>query len=212
MFNLIRVAVIDDHPLFLEGLVGMLAHTEDVEVVGQGATASDALKIAQDLHPDVILLDVVLPGGGVEAAAAIARTCPKVCIVMLTASEEEHHVSLTLQAGARGYILKGSSSQEIIDAVRAVASGDSYVPPTLAARLLIKRGEQTEAAVIRQSDLTSREETIFSLVGRGMSNKEIARGLNCTERTVKHHMTNIMKKLGVRNRVQAALKLQTGRN
>jgi two-component system nitrate/nitrite response regulator NarL len=207
MSKLLRVAVIDDHPLFREGVVGMLTSVDGIEVVGQGATAAEALKVAQELLPDVMLLDVGMPGGGVEAAASIARTCPNVRIIMLTASENEQDVASALQAGARGYLLKGSSGHEVVQTLRAVAGGDSYVAPNLAARLLIKQGQRTETIVDRNPhDLTSREEEIFALVALGMSNKEIARRFNCTERTIKHHMTNIMQKLNVRNRVQAALK------
>ena len=203
----IRIAVIDDHPVFREGVVGMLSYVDGVEVVGEGATAADALKVAQDLLPDVILLDVNMPGGGLQAAADIARVCPNVRTIMLTASENEQDVTSALQAGARGYILKGSSGDEVVATVRAIARGDSYVAPNLAARLLIKQGKRIGTIVERNAhDLTSREEEIFALVSRGMSNKEVARCRKCTERSVKHHMTNIMRKLHVRNRVEAALK------
>jgi DNA-binding NarL/FixJ family response regulator len=205
----IRIAVIDDHPMFREGVVGMLTHVDGVEVVGEGATAADALKVAQDLLPDVILLDVRLPGGGVEAAAKIAHVCPNVRTIMLTASENEQDVTSALQAGARGYILKASSGPEVVETVRAIFRGGSYVEPNLAARWLMKKGKRIEI-VDNLRDLTSREEEIFELVSRGMSNKEVARGRKCTERTVKHHMTNIMRKLNVRNRVEAVLKFSRG--
>jgi two-component system nitrate/nitrite response regulator NarL len=207
MVNPIRVAVIDDHPLFREGVTKTLASVRDFEVVGEGATALQALRIAQDHSPDIVLLDVALPGGGVEAAAAIAGACPNVCTVMLTASENEHHLVAALKAGARGYILKGTGGRDLIDALRAVCEGQSYVPPNLAARLLVSQRQRAEAVADYDTrGLTSREKEIFALVARGMSNKEIARAFICTERTVKHHMTNIMQKLNVRNRVQAALK------
>ena len=125
MIGLIRLAVIDDHPLFREGMVGMLTGA-DGEVVGQGSTAVD------ELAPDAMLLDVCLPGGGLEAAGNIARTCAHVRTVMLTASEDEQHVGSALQAGARGYILKGSSGREVVETVRNIARGDSYVAPNLA--------------------------------------------------------------------------------
>ena len=208
-----RVAIIDDHPLFLDGVASMLASIDGIEVVGRGTTAADAIKIAQELVPDVMLLDLFLPGGGVEAAANITRVYPNVRIVMLTASEREQDVAAALQAGARGYILKGSSGQEVVETLRAIARGDSYVAPNLAARLLIKQNKQVEAVVERSfHDLTAREEDIFALVARGMSNKEMARIFKCTERTIKHHMTNIMQKLNVRNRVEAALKFDPERS
>jgi DNA-binding NarL/FixJ family response regulator len=213
MSKSLRVAIVDDHPLFREGVANMLASVDGIEVVGQGATAAEALKVAQECAPDVLLLDVCLPGGGVEAAANIAGTCPSVRIVMLTASESEQDVAAALQAGARGYILKGSSGREVVETLRTIASGDSYVAPNLAARLLIKKSKGIEAAVDHNPhDLTTREEEIFALVARGMSNKEIARVFKCTERTIKHHMTNIMQKLNVRNRVEAALKFNPERS
>jgi two-component system nitrate/nitrite response regulator NarL len=209
MPNLLRVAVIDAHPLFREGAVNMLTSVDDIEVVGQGATADDALKVARECDPDVMLLDVRLPGGGVEAAARIARVCPNVRTLVLTASEDERDVTSALQAGARGYILKDSSAHEVVEAVRAVARGDSHVAPSLAARLLINKGKRIEAVVdAHRHDLTSREGEIFVFVSQGLSNKEIARKFKCTDRTVKHHMTHIMQKLNVRNRVQVALKFQ----
>ena len=202
----VRVAVIDDHPLFRAGTIQALKTTDGIEVVGEGATAVEALKIARDLSPDVMVLDLRLPGGGVEAITNINRDYPDVRIVVLTVSENEQDVTSVLQAGARGYILKGSSGLDVVRTVQAIAQGNSYVAPSLAAQLLIK-GTQVKAVVKENHrDLTCREEEIFGLVSRGMSNKEIARSLNCTERTIKHHMTHIMQKLHVRNRVEAVLK------
>jgi len=207
MPNALRVAVIDDHPLFREGVISVLMGVDDIEVVGQGATAADALKIAQELVPDVMLLDLCLPGGGVNAAASIAHTCPSVGTIMLTASEDEQDVASALQAGVKGYILKGSGGHEIVKAMRAVVRGGSYVAPSFAARLLVSKVKRIEVTVDdNRRDLSSREEEVFALVAQGRSNKEVARSLKCTERTVKHHMTNIMQKLSVRNRVEAVLK------
>ncbi|HSV25778.1 MAG TPA: response regulator transcription factor [Xanthobacteraceae bacterium] len=209
MSDAIRIAVIDDHPMFREGAVQTLTCVDGIEVVGEGATADDALKVAEELRPDVMLLDIGLPGGGVQAAANIARACPGVRAVMLTASESELDVASALQAGARGYILKGSSGAEVVETVRAIFRGESYVAPSLAARLLIQMGKRTEVATSKPAnDLTAREEEILSLVSSGMTNKEIANRLNLTERTVKHHMTSIMRKSNVRNRVEAMLKFR----
>jgi len=209
MSDAIRIAVIDDHPMFREGAVQTLTCIDGIEVVGEGATAEDALKVAEELRPDVMLLDIGLPGGGVQAAANIARACPGVRAVMLTASESELDVASALQAGARGYILKGSSGAEVVETVRAIFRGESYVAPSLAARLLIQMGKRTEVATSKPAnDLTAREEEILSLVSSGMTNKEIANRLHLTERTVKHHMTSIMRKSNVRNRVEAMLKFR----
>src|SRR5215813_5196363 len=133
----IRIAVIDDHPMFREGAMQIFAGLDDMEVVAEGATAADALRLAKQFHPDVMLLDISLPGGGLEAAAGIARACPNVRTVMLTASESELDVAAALQAGARGYILKGSSGAEVVETVRAIFRGESYIAPYLAAKLLL---------------------------------------------------------------------------
>ncbi len=208
MANQIRIAVIDDHPLYREGIVQTLTEAEGLEVVAEGATAADALKVAQECLPDVILLDLRIPGGGVEAAANIADACPRVRIMMLTASENERDVTSALQAGVRGYILKGSSGPEVAETVRAIYRGEHYVSAGLGARLLIKIGKRCGAAVDHNPhDLTSREGEILALVSRGMSNKEVARRLKCADRTVKYQMTKIMQKFDVRNRLQAVLKL-----
>src|SRR6516225_3401381 len=206
MPDAIQIAIIDDHPMFREGAAQIFARMDDIEVVAEGATAADAVRVAQELRPDVMLLDISLPGDGLAAAASIARTCPGVQTVMLTASESELHVASALKAGARGYILKGSSGAEVVETVRAVYNGQSHLAPSLATRLLIQMGERGEAADDKPAnDLTSREEEILSLVSRGMRNKEIASRLELTERTVKHHMTSIMRKSKVRNRVEAML-------
>ena len=203
----VRVAIIDDHPLFRDGVVATLNADKTLEVVGQGATAEQAVQISQDILPDVLLLDISIPGGGIEAMREIARLCPYVKVVMLTASENEKHVSDALEAGARGYILKGVGAQELIRTVHAVNQGDSYVTPQLAARLLsmMKSPQAAPASGNDLPALTRREEQILDSVAVGKTNKEIARILNISEKTVKHYMTNIMHKLQVRNRVEAAL-------
>jgi DNA-binding NarL/FixJ family response regulator len=209
MIDLIRVAVIDDHPLFREGVVNVLKSSGEFDVVGEGASASDALKIAREKTPNVVLLDVNIAGGGIEVASELICAHPTIGVIMLTASEDEQHVTSALKAGVSGYLLKGSSGQEVVEAVRSIVRGESYIAPNLAARLLSRKSERV--AVV-ECDLTSREKEVFASLARGMSNKEIARTFNCTERTVKHHMTNIMQKLNVRNRVQAALKFQAERH
>jgi two-component system, NarL family, nitrate/nitrite response regulator NarL len=204
--KLIRIAVVDDHPLYRAGTIKALMQAEGFEVVGEGATAADALKIAQELIPDAILLDLRLPGGGVEAATSISRDCPSVRIIVLTVSEDEKDVVSALAAGVRGYILKGCSGRDLIETVGSVARGNAYVMPSLAARILVNKAQIEAVAHDNPHNFTSREKEIFALVSQGMSNKEIARRLKSTDRTIKHHMTNIMQKLDVRTRVQAALK------
>lgn len=132
----IKVAVVDDHPLFREGVANTIQRSGTVELVAEGETAEDAIEIAKAKSPDIMLLDVSLPGGGVEAARAITSTCPVVKVVMLTVSESEEHVQQAMAAGVHGYILKGTSGPELISTLRAVARGEYYVTPTFAARIL----------------------------------------------------------------------------
>ncbi|HSF93796.1 MAG TPA: response regulator transcription factor [Thermohalobaculum sp.] len=203
----IRIVLVDDHPLFREGVAKTLTDQGGFEVVGQGASADDAVRLADEHLPDIMLLDISMPGGGIEAARKIAGNCPVVKIIMLTVSEHNDNVVAALKAGARGYILKGVGGDELISIVRDVKKGDSYVSPDLAARLLtdVQSGTKDDDEVDPVAGLTAREEQILKLVSQGLSNKEVARDLDLQEKTVKHYMTNILQKLQVRNRVEAAL-------
>ncbi|MDJ0741086.1 MAG: response regulator transcription factor [Gammaproteobacteria bacterium] len=205
--NKISVVLADDHPLFREGVARTLMAEPGLEIVGEATDADEAVKLAADLLPDIIMLDISMPGSGLVAAKRIASICPVVKIIMLTASEHDDDVTSALQAGARGYILKGIGGEELIAIVNAVHQGGSYVPPDLAARLLTGARSGAGEGVQRDplSELTAREEQILKGVARGLSNKEIGRELELQEKTVKHYMTNILQKLQVRNRVEAAL-------
>jgi two-component system nitrate/nitrite response regulator NarL len=211
MSEKIRIAVIDDHPMLRSGVTHTLKAEPDFEVVGEGGSASDALRIARDELPDIMLLDVSLPGGGIEAAQAIASACPVVKVVMLTVLQNEESVSAALQAGARGYILKGISGPDFVRTVRDIDRGENYVSPGLAARLLAvakSKNADRDLDANPLSALTTREEQILSLVAEGLSNKEVGAQLKLSEKTVKYYMTNILQKLQVRNRVEAALLAQ----
>ena len=213
MTDKIQVVLADDHPLFRAGVAATLDAEPDIEVVGQGATADEAVRLTQELLPDITLLDVTMPGSGLQAAARIAATCPVTRIIMLTVSEEEENLLAALKAGASGYILKGVPARELIRILRAVHDGESYVTPTLAASLL---REMTGAAPGARppadplDELTERERQILEGVAGGLSNKEIGLRLHLSEKTVKHYMTNILQKLQVRNRVEAALMARRG--
>lgn len=208
MQALVHIAVVDDHPLFREGVAQTLNACEELNVVAVGATLDDAVRIVKDMRPHVILLDIQLPGGGIEAARIIAGLHAETRVVILTASESEEHVSAALEAGASGYVLKGISGGELARTVLAVHNGDTYVTPDLAARMLkgIKQRTDSKKGERDLCSLTPREENILDCVAIGQTNKEIANRLNIGEKTVKHYMTNIMHKLQVRNRVEAALK------
>lgn len=214
MSDKIQVVIVDDHPLFRDGVLQTLQAEPEFEVVGQATSAGEAIRLTKELLPDVILLDITIPGGGLNAALVIAAMSPVTKIIMLTASEAEEDVLAALKSGARGYILKGVSARELIKAVRDVHAGEAYVTPALAASLL---SEMTggplgpKPAPNPLDELTEREHQILAKVAGGLSNKEIAQQLFLSEKTVKHYMTNILQKLQVRNRVEAALLAQSGR-
>jgi two-component system, NarL family, nitrate/nitrite response regulator NarL len=210
----IRVVLVDDHPMFREGVVHALSSQPDIEVVGQGGTAEEALRLSQELLPDILLLDISIPGDGLNAAQAVASACPVVKVVMLTASEEEDDVLAAFKAGARGYVLKGVSVAEMVGILRSAYLGEVYVTPALAAGLLMEMAGtegRRRAPASPVDGLTDREREILELVADGHSNKEIGQRLFLTEKTVKHYMTNILQKLHVRNRVEAALLAQKGK-
>lgn len=211
MSDKIHVVIADDHTLFREGLAGIIAGAEDFEVVGQAGTMEEAVQLARDLLPDLILLDIDMPGGGLEAARIVAEEFPVTRIVILTSSEEDDHLIRALKLGARAYVLKGVAARELIRILRAVQAGESYVPPMLAASLLLEMREahsQQKQSTSPLDELTARERQILESLAAGLSNKEIGEQLFLSEKTVKHYMTNILQKLQVRNRVEAALLAQ----
>ena len=202
----IRIVVIDDHPLLREGVSSTLAAVEDFEVVGQGESKSDAISMAHEVIPDIILLDISMPGGGVQAAQEIHEALPSIKLIMLTASEDEKDVMSALQAGASAYILKGIGGKELIQRVRQVYAGDTFITPGLATSILM-HAYQTPASGEQGllEKLNKRESEILKALERGLTNKQIANELFLSEKTIKHYMTNILQKLQVNNRVEAAL-------
>ncbi len=206
MSDSIHLVVADDHPLFLEGVVGSLRAIQDIVVVGQATDAAGALRLAIEHLPDLALLDITMPGGGLQAARDVARACPATKIVMLTVSEDEDDLLAALKAGAVGYILKGVSARELVAALRAVHAGEVYVAPALAGRLLREMTKPRPISPVEE--LTAREREVLELVATGLSNYEIGLRLSLAEKTVKHYMTNILAKLHVRSRVEAALLAQ----
>lgn len=207
----IRIVIIDDHPIFREGVARVLNCEPNIEIVGEGENSRDAVQLAQTLTPDIILLDINMLGSGIKAADAIALNCPTVKVVMLTASEHGDDVMKSLSAGAKGYILKGIGSEELINIVTDVHLGNSYVSPGLAARMLSdlkKKPTEDSGSQKLLNELTGREEQILSSLSRGLSNKEIGQELTLTEKTVKQYVSNVLQKLQVRNRVEAAVLVQ----
>jgi DNA-binding NarL/FixJ family response regulator len=204
----IRVAIIDPHPIFRDGVICTLETQADIEIVDQGASAEDAIRIAKDSRPDVIVLDTNVRGGGLNVIETIARECPMVKTLILTMAADQEQVCNALRWGARGYLLKGTSGSELVATVRTLDQGECYVSPSLAASLLMRPTTapvETEKRRDRLADLTPREEQVLSILKEGRSNKEIGNKLDLSEKTIKHHLTSILQKLQVRNRVEAAL-------
>ncbi|OCP00503.1 MULTISPECIES: response regulator transcription factor [unclassified Ensifer] len=208
----IRVAVVDDHPLFREGVTRSLSEIDGFEIVAEGSSKDDAVRIAGSLGPDVMLMDISMPGGGLEAIPAILDIAPSQKIIMLTVSEDGDDVTVALDRGATGYVLKGVGATALADVIRTVAAGERYVAPTLSAKLLSSRnGPAASGKSGLVASLTPREKEVLHLVAAGMSNKHVAIELDLQEKTVKHHMTQIMTKLGVANRTEAAMVLRDSR-
>ena len=202
----IRVVLVDDHPIYREGVARTLADAGGIHVVGQAADGETAVTVVRDSRPDLVLLDISMPrGGGLPALARIVQldTPPKVA--MLTASEEDDDLMQALKLGALGYVLKGVGAGELVEVVRGLADGQSYVSPGLAGRLLVGLRSRGSVAANPLADLTKREEDILRLVAQGLSNREVGQSLDLQEKTVKHYMTAILQKLHVRNRVEAAM-------
>jgi two-component system nitrate/nitrite response regulator NarL len=206
MTDPIRIVVADDHPLFRDGVVSSLRASDDIVVVGEAADASSALALVQQHLPDVVLLDIAMPGGGIRAATDVAIAAPATKIVMLTVSEDEDDLLAAMKAGAKGYVLKGVSARELTGVIRSVQAGDVYVAPALAFDLLREMSKPRQKDPL--GELTTRERDVLELLATGLSNQEIAARLSLAEKTIKHYMTNILAKLQVRSRVEAALLAQ----
>jgi two-component system nitrate/nitrite response regulator NarL len=200
----IRIVIADDHPLFREGVFHSLASEPDLTVVGQAETGEEALRLAADLVPDVVLLDIGMPGwGGLATVEKLSQACPATKVVMLTVFDDEDRLLAAFKAGARGYVLKGLPARDLAHIVRLVAAGEVYVSPTLAAGMLRELTSKRPQNPL--SELSEREREILGLVAEGLTNREIGERVHLAEKTIKHHMTNILGKLHVRSRVEAAL-------
>jgi len=200
----IRIIIADDHPLFREGVSHSLAAETDLAIVGQAESGEETLRLATELAPDVVLLDIGMPGwGGLATVQKLSQACPATKVVMLTAFDDEDRLLAAFKGGARGYVVKGVGVRDLANIVRLVAAGDVYVSRTLASSLLSElTGKRPHDPL---SEISEREGNILSLVAEGLTNREIGERVHLAEKTVKNHMTNILGKLQVRSRVEAAL-------
>jgi NarL family two-component system response regulator LiaR len=197
----IRVLIADDHPIVRDGLALILATAADIEVVGEAADGEEALRLVERLHPDVLVLDLAMPGvDGVEAIRRLRANGSGAGILVFTAYDTDDRILAALRAGAAGYLLKGAPREDVFAAIRTVAAGGSLLPPVVATRLLRHvRGDEPEP-----EDLTPRQREVLRLLAQGQQNKEIAAALGISERTAKFHVEAVLRRLGAGNRTEAA--------
>ncbi len=202
-----RVLIVDDHPLFRDGLRGLLESVGDMEVCGEAASGEEAVSRSLELQPDVVLMDLNMPGwDGIEATRRIVLDSPRANVLVVTMYEDDESVFSALRAGARGYVLKGASQAETLRAIRAVGNGEAIFGPGIASRVMryFASGFSAPAAVF--PELTERETEILRLIAQGRTNEDIAEALVLSLKTVRNHVSNICGKLQVADRAQAVIR------
>ena len=204
----IRVLIVDDHPLFRDGMHGLLDSVPDTEVVGEATSGEEAIALAESLQPDVILMDIKMPGiNGLQAMREILQTSPHIRVLIVSMLEDDDSVFAAMRAGARGYVPKGANQAEMLRAIRAVANGEAIFGPGIAQRLI---GFFSASRPSVQSrifpELTERESEILELIAQGHTNQEIAEQLVLSLKTVRNHVSNIFNKLQVADRAQAIIR------
>lgn len=203
----IAILIADDHTLFRDGLKALFASVEETVVIGEATTGAEAIQQAETLQPDVILMDIQMPGiNGIEATRQIVQTSPHIGVIMVTMFEDDESLFAAMRAGARGYVLKGADQAEMLRTIRAVARGEALFGPPMAARLMTFFKPTHSLAATAFPDLTVREIEVLQLLANGLSNQEIADRLVISVKTVRNHVSNIYSKLQVVDRVQAALR------
>jgi DNA-binding NarL/FixJ family response regulator len=204
----LRVLIADDHPLFRKGMRALLVAAQDIEVVGEATTGQEVIELAATLQPDVILMDLQMPGiNGIEATRQILHTSPHIRILVITLFEDDASVFSALRAGARGYVLKDAKEEEMLRAIRSVGSGEAIFSPAIATRLIdFFATPRPDASKEIFPTLTEREREILQLLARGSTNHDIAKQLALSVKTVNNYVSNIFSKLQVTDRAQAIIR------
>ena len=208
MSSIIKILIADDHPLLRESLHKTLSNQKDMKVVGEAGDGNEVIRMAEELEPDIIIMDIMMPTvNGIEASKQIKKDLPNIAILILTAYDDDNYVLGLLEAGAAGYLLKSARGQDIVNAIRAIEAGESVLHPNIIGKLLKRAMLKSNITPEQQKNelLSEREKEMLKLLSTGMSNKEIASTLCLSVRTVKAHMSNIFTKMHVASRSEALI-------
>ena len=203
----VAILIADDHPLFRKGLRALLASMPNVELVGEATTGAEAVRLAEELQPDVVLMDLQMPeGGGLMATRRIVDTSPHIRVLIVTMFEDDDSVFAAMRAGARGYVLKDADDEDISRAILAVGRGEAIFSPAIATRLMTFFNARPTTAAVPFPDLTESERAVLRLMAQGLNNDTIAQRLSLSPKTVRNYVSNIISKLQVADRAQAIVR------
>jgi DNA-binding NarL/FixJ family response regulator len=206
--EILQILIADDHQLFRDGIRTLLLAAPDMQLAGEAATGDEAIALAAQLQPDMVLMDIQMPGiNGIDAARQITRASPHIAVLMVTMFDDDHSVFAAMRAGARGYVLKGAKHEDMLRAIRAVGNGEAIFSPTVATRMMdFFAGMRPAKLPPAFPELSDREREVLNLIAEGYKNPEIAEELVLSPKTVRNHVSNILSKLQVADRAQAILK------
>jgi DNA-binding NarL/FixJ family response regulator len=204
----IRILIVDDHTLFRDGMAALLTTNESTEVIGQASSGREAIESAAALQPDVVLMDIQMPGiNGIEATRQIVSTSPHIGVIVVTMFEDDDTVFAAMRAGARGYVLKGADQDQMLRTIEAVARGEALFGAAIAGRLMAYFSKPRPTAPAEAfPELTEREREVLELIAQGLDNREIARRLSLSHKTIRNHVSNIFNKLQVAGRAEAIIR------